>query len=155
MSSAARILATQAEAAGLTLDLELPADLPLLHGEERALRQVLLNLLANAIKFTAPGGRVTLAVALEASGSLAIVVSDTGIGIAAADLPRAMEPFSQIESGLIRRHEGTGLGLPIARKLTEAMGGKFIIESTPRRGTRVTLRFPADRLVESPVAATG
>jgi signal transduction histidine kinase len=98
---------------------------------------------------------VTLTAALEASGSLAIVVSDTGIGIAAADLPRAMEPFSQIESGLIRRHEGTGLGLPIARKLTEAMGGKFIIESTPRRGTQVTLRFPADRLVESPVAVLG
>jgi two-component system cell cycle sensor histidine kinase PleC len=148
LASATRIMAKQADAAGLSLTLELPDRLPLLHGEERALRQIMLNLLANAIKFTSAGGHVALAALLEEAGSLAIIVSDTGIGIAADDLPRAMAPFGQLENPLDRRHQGTGLGLPIAKKLTEAMGGQFDIESTPGIGTKAVLRFPAARLVE-------
>jgi signal transduction histidine kinase len=153
VSCAVRILSSEAEAGRLAVELRMAPDLPLLRGDERALRQILLNLVANSIKFTAAGGHVTIAATREAPGPLSIVVSDTGIGISAEDLPRAMEPFSQVESHLIRRREGTGLGLPIARKLTEALGGDFAIESSLGQGTRVTLRFAADRLIE-PTAAT-
>jgi signal transduction histidine kinase/HAMP domain-containing protein len=152
VSSAVRILSSEAETGRLTVKLRMAPDLPLLRGDERALRQILLNLIANSIKFTAPGGHVTIAAAREAAGPLSIVISDTGIGISAEDLPRAMEPFSQVENHLIRRRDGTGLGLPIARKLTEALGGDFAIESSLGQGTRVTLRFAAARLVEPPAA---
>jgi PAS domain S-box-containing protein len=151
-ASVIRMLSEQAKAAGLTMAAEIDPHLPHLMGDERLLRQVILNLLGNAIKFKLVGGRVSLDAALDADSALTISVSDTGIGIAAEDLARIMEPFGQVDSAFNGRHQGTGLGLPIAKKLTEAMGGKLTIESRLKVGTRVTLRFPAERLVV-PLAA--
>ena len=155
VASVVRILAERAAAGGIIVKPEAEEGLPLMRADERALRQILLNLLSNSIKFTSPGGLVTVSLGREPEGGLAIVVADSGIGIAAEDLPRALEPFGQIDGSLARRHEGTGLGLPIARKLTEAMDGIFEIESATGAGTRVTLRFPPSRLVDMPAAAAG
>jgi signal transduction histidine kinase len=151
-ASAIRMLGEQAKAAGLTIVTEIDAHLPRLLGDERALRQVLLNLLGNAIKFSFVGGCISLECALDADGGLTISVSDSGIGIAADDLARIMEPFGQVEEAFSRRYQGTGLGLPIAKRLTEAMSGQLTIESHLKVGTRVMLRFAAERLV-MPLAA--
>ncbi len=151
-ASVIRMLGEQAKAAGLAMVAEIDADLPHLLGDERSLRQVIINLLGNAIKFTSAGGRISLNATLDAGGALTISVSDTGIGIAGEDLARIMEPFGQVEAAFSRRYQGTGLGLSIAKKLTEAMGGQLAIESQLRVGTRATLRFPAERLV-MPLAA--
>jgi len=129
----------------LTLVTRLPGDLPLLHADERAVKQILLNLLANAVKFTPPGGKVIVEAVRVADG-LEMAVSDTGIGIAAADQERVFEPFVQVESELNRRFEGTGLGLPLVRSLVELHGGRVGLESAPAKGTRVAVWFPAARL---------
>ncbi|HLI13375.1 MAG TPA: ATP-binding protein [Alphaproteobacteria bacterium] len=152
--SSVELMEEKARSAELSLAVDMPEPLPLLVGEERALRQILLNLLSNAIKFTHPGGSVTMRSALDRSGEIVIAVADTGVGIAPEDLPRAMEPFGQIETSLARRHQGTGLGLPLAKKLVEAHGGAFVIESAPGRGTVVTARFPTARVLGRRSAAT-
>jgi len=146
VETALRLVGAKAEAAKVSLRTELAAELPLLFGDPRRVKQILLNLLSNAIKFTGDGGSVTVRAERVADGGLWIAIADTGIGIAAADLERAMAPFSQVDSKLSRQYEGTGLGLPIAKSLTELHGGTLSLVSHPGRGTTVTLRFPADRL---------
>jgi signal transduction histidine kinase len=136
----------RARHAGLSFEFDVPAGLPRLRADARALKQILLNLLANAIKFTPAGGRVALAARLE-PGGIALTVTDTGIGIAADQLPNIVHPFTQIDSSLTRAHGGTGLGLPIAKALTELHGGTLAIASTPGQGTAVTVDLPATRLL--------
>jgi signal transduction histidine kinase len=111
------------------------------------MKQILLNLLSNAVKFTEAGGGVRVDAQIDTAGGLVIAVSDTGIGIRPEDIPRALAPFTQIDSQFTRRHEGTGLGLPLARKLVELHGGSLDLASTPGQGTTVTVRLPAERLV--------
>jgi signal transduction histidine kinase len=112
---------------------------------------VLLYLLANAVKFTPAGGSVTLSAAVEQpSGDLVLRVRDTGIGIAPEDIPRAFEPFTQLDSALSRRYGGSGIGLYLARSLAEAQGATLALESALGSGTTALLRFPASRLL-SPV----
>ena len=147
VTSCAAMMRSRAERGGLTLTADVPPGLPLLMADERKLKQVLLNLLSNAIKFTKPGGRVTAAVRAGDTGAVTITVSDTGIGIAKEDIAIALAPFSQIDSALNRRFEGTGLGLPLAKALTELHQGEFGIASGPDQGTRVTVSFPAARSV--------
>ena len=109
---------------------------------------MLLNLLANAVKFTPSGGSVALSAAVERpSGDLVLKVSDTGIGIAPEDVPRAFEPFTQLDSALSRRYGGSGIGLYLARALAEAQGAALALESAPGSGTTALLRFPASRLL--------
>ena len=115
------------------------------------LRQVLLNLLSNAIKFTRAGGTVTLTVEDTALG-VAIIVHDTGIGMAPKDIPRALQPFVQLDSGLARS-SGTGLGLPLAKSFVELHGGRFILHSVPGKGTTVTALLPAAPQVREMAAA--
>src|SRR3546814_3288210 len=103
------VLRDRIDQAGLTLERKLDADLPPVYLDARSLRQVLQNLLSNAIKFTLPGGRVTVSARMQGT-DLAIAVSDTGIGIPAADLPRIVKPFEQVDNQLTRKHAGTGLG---------------------------------------------
>jgi signal transduction histidine kinase len=110
------------------------------------MKQILINLLSNSVKFTPAGGIIRLAAQVDEAGDLVIVVADTGIGIAAEDLDKVLEPFGQVDSSLSRKHRGTGLGLPLTRGLVELHGGSFKLESTPGAGTTVTLRFPARRL---------
>jgi PAS domain S-box-containing protein len=130
------------------------SSLPRLRGDEQKFRQILTNLLSNAVKFTPERGSVAATAKLAADGSMVIAVADTGIGIAPGDIEKALTPFVQIESGLDRTYEGTGLGLPIAKSLAEMHGGSLEIESAPGRGTTVTVRLPPERVLREPVKLT-
>ena len=130
---------------GLTVGLDQP--LPRLRADGRKLKQILVNFLSNAAKFTPAGGGVSVHAGSAADGGVEIVVADSGIGISEADLARVMAPFVQVDSALNRRHEGTGLGLPLVRILCELHGGSLTLASTPGRGTRATVAFPADRVL--------
>jgi signal transduction histidine kinase len=141
-----RIVRERVENAGLSITVEIPSGLPPIRADQRALKQILLNLLSNAVKFTPAGGRITLQATLEPDGGVAFRVRDTGIGIAAADLPKALEPFGQVDSSLARKYEGAGLGLPISRALVELHRGRFALASEPGIGTTVTFSLPADRI---------
>ncbi|MEA2935225.1 MAG: two-component system, cell cycle sensor histidine kinase DivJ [Variibacter sp.] len=141
--SSCDLLTLKAREAGLDIVLDLPAALPEINADKRALKQILLNLLSNAVKFTERGGQVTVSASLE-DGMLAVSVQDTGIGIAADDLPRVGDPFFQARSSYDRPYEGTGLGLSIVKGLVSLHGGAFVIESEPDKGTRVTVRLPVD-----------
>jgi two-component system sensor histidine kinase/response regulator len=118
-------------------------DLLMVKVDERAFKQVMLNLLSNAVKFTPAGGRVRLEAASASDGTIAIVVSDTGIGIAADDLGRIFEPFRRGEASVSRAHEGTGLGLTITKHLVELSHGRLALESHVGLGTTVTVWLPA------------
>ncbi len=141
LRTAARVMAGQAEAAGLRLALEEPAAMPALTADSRRLRQVLLNLLSNAIKFTPSGGAVSLSAACDAAG-LRIEVRDSGIGIGADDMGRLFQPFAQVENAASRRFAGSGLGLYLCRVLVEAQGGTLELDSTEGQGTLARIAFP-------------
>jgi len=140
-----RMIKERAARQAITISGKTESGLPVLHADDRKLLQILLNLLSNAVKFTPRGGQVTVSAACETKGVLAIKVADTGVGIAAENLAKALSPFGQIDNLLTREHSGTGLGLPLAKRLTELHGGTFDIESQVGVGTTVTLRFPLDR----------
>jgi signal transduction histidine kinase len=141
-----RFVRERASFAGLTMSIDLPADMPALKADRRAMRQVLLNLLSNSVKFTPAGGHIALEAIREPCGGIGFRVRDNGIGIAAGDIHRAMEPFGLINSSLSRRHTGTGLGLPITRALVELHRGRFELTSEPGVGTTATVYLPADRV---------
>ncbi|CAM5191667.1 histidine kinase OS=Bosea thiooxidans OX=53254 GN=SAMN05660750_02971 PE=4 SV=1 [Bosea thiooxidans] len=135
------LMALRAETAGVVLERVAGPALPLIEGDRRAVKQVLLNLLSNAVKFTPAGGRVVLAIVRDGD-TVDLSVSDTGIGIAAADLPRLGDPFFQVKGAYDRSHEGTGLGLSVVRGLVGLHGGRLTVESAPDVGTRVSVRLP-------------
>jgi PAS domain S-box-containing protein len=141
-----RLMRGRVEAAELHLTHALPHGLPLVQCDELRLKQVLLNLLSNAVKFTPAGGRIAIHTALDDRG-LGIVVEDSGIGIAASDLDKALRPFGQIDSRLARKYQGTGLGLPLAKSMLEMHGGRLEIVSTPGVGTKATAWLPAERIL--------
>jgi PAS domain S-box-containing protein len=145
------LVALRARQAGIEIVTEVAPGLPHLRADERKVRQVqvLLNLATNAIKFTPPGGRVFLRGRLV-DGGLRLAVEDSGIGMSSADIPKALSPFGQIDSAHNRRHAGTGLALPLTKRLVEAHGATFDLKSELAVGTVVTIDFPADRLVERP-----
>jgi two-component system cell cycle sensor histidine kinase PleC len=124
-------------------------DLPGLRGDRRACKQILFNLLSNAVKFTPQGGRIDVTVRHSDIGSLVITVVDTGIGIPANQIEKAMKPFERVESEMVRNAEGTGLGLPIVKSLVGLQGGSLLLESDLGKGTTVTVTFPAGRLVSN------
>jgi signal transduction histidine kinase len=137
-----------AQLAGLTLGTDLAEGLPALRGDARRLRQVLDKLLSNALKFTPPGGSIVVSAAPE-DGGLTIRVADTGIGIPAHERERMFEPFTQLDSSLARRFQGSGLGLHLARTLAIALGGMLTLDAPAGPGTIAVLRFPADRMLAS------
>ena len=146
----------RAEAARIALAFEPGPAVPPLRADARVVKQLLLNFLSNAVKFTPDGGRVTVRTACDAGGRICLSVEDTGIGMNAAELAIALSPFGQIDSKLARRHEGTGLGLPICKSLMELHGGELSVTSKPNHGTTATARFPASRSVrETPLARAG
>jgi signal transduction histidine kinase len=120
--------------------------LPPVCADARLLKQVLLNLLQNAIKFTPADGQVRAGAALTADAGVQITVADTGIGIKEEDIPRALERFGQVDSDLSRQYNGAGLGLPLAKSFTELHGGTLSISSKVNHGTIVTVLLPADRV---------
>jgi cell cycle sensor histidine kinase DivJ len=141
LASCCDLLALKAREAGIELNLRLAGELPEIVADRRALSQVLLNLVSNAIKFTPSGGRVTVSARCE-PGQFVIMVEDTGVGIAEDDLPRIGEAFFQARSSYDRRHDGTGLGLSIVKGLVHLHGGATEIRSRLGEGTRVTVRLP-------------
>jgi PAS domain S-box-containing protein len=130
----------------LTVALAADPGLPLVHADVRAMRQIMLNLLSNASKFTPRLGRIDVRASIAASGDLELSVSDTGIGIPADKIGEVMEPFGQVDDSSARQHGGTGLGLSITKSLTELHDGKFRLESVLGEGTTATLILPATRL---------
>jgi cell cycle sensor histidine kinase DivJ len=137
------LLALKAGECGIALAARLPGELPEIVADKRAFKQVLINLISNAIKFTDRGGCVTVAARIE-PGHLMLTVEDTGVGIAPEDLARIGRPFFQARAAYDRRHDGTGLGLSIVRGLVRLHGGQFDIASRLGEGTCVTVRLPVD-----------
>jgi signal transduction histidine kinase len=161
---ALRFFRERSKKAALTLTAQIEPGLPVLHADERVVRQCILNLVSNAIKFTPAGGTVLVSARRDAAGWIAIGVADNGIGIAESDLPRVLTPFGQADNAYTRKHDGTGLGLPLVKSFTELHAGTFEIRSVLGAGTTVTIRFPppaagsqADAVESSPAprAATG
>jgi signal transduction histidine kinase len=147
-----RLIEPKAKEAGLNLHVLTPLSLPPLWADEVRLKQILLNLLSNAVKFTPRGGRVSLSAAVSGD-SVAIIVADSGIGMSSDDIPVALESFRQVESARSRKFEGTGLGLPLAKRLTELHGGTLLVESAPDQGTTVTVHMPVARVREARATA--
>ena len=146
--SAMGFMTERAREGGVTLAAELgPDPLPGLCADRRMVMQILANLLSNAVKFTPSGGRVAVKAWCGPHGGYVFQVVDNGIGIALEDLPKALARFGQVDSGLQRAHEGTGLGLPLTKSLTELHGGSLDLESAVGVGTTATVRFPAERVV--------
>ncbi len=143
MRNSIRLVLPRAQEAGVELISGIPKEHYVLHTDGKRLKQVILNLLSNSVKFTEEGGKVTLNAWNDlTNNSFMIEVEDTGVGIAAKDISKVMATFGQAENKLSRKYEGTGLGLPLTKKLVELMGGKFDIKSEVGVGTRVTISLP-------------
>jgi signal transduction histidine kinase len=145
-----RMIGPQAGKAGISVSWRSESPGFHLSADTRRVRQVMLNLLSNAVKFTPAGGSITIDAKPNGKsgiGGFTIAVTDTGIGMSPEEIPVALERFGQIDNGLDRRFEGTGLGLPLAKLLMELHGGTLILSSTPGSGTSVILSFPAGRVV--------
>lgn len=149
-----RLFREKASGQEVELSIESPTRSPVLRADPRILRQIVINLLSNAIKFTPEGGTISVSTGSDQDGSCTICVKDTGCGIAQGDLDKVAEPFVQVGDALTRRHEGTGLGLPLVKKYVDLHGGQLEIESTLRVGTTVTVRFPPERLVRPTMETT-
>lgn len=155
IKSCGEMMTLHAEQSGVSLSIDIAASLPEVVADKRALRQILLNLLSNSIKFTERGGKVVVAGRFE-RGELILNVADSGIGIAQSDLQHLGSPFFQVHSSYDRPYEGTGLGLSVVKGLVELHGGRIRIESRIGVGTQVTVRLPLDckdASATSPMAA--
>ena len=141
-----RLVAQRAKQGGVHITTGPISDLLVIWADRMRLKQIVLNLLSNAIKFTPAGGKVTIAAAYAADGGVTIGITDTGVGMRPDEIPIALEPFRQIEQGLNRRYEGTGLGLPLTKQLVELHGGALTIESEPGKGTTVRVSIPRSRV---------
>ena len=126
------------------LAVVIPDRLPRVRADARRLKQILINLLSNAYKFTPARGHITVAAALVDSRYIAVTVRDTGTGMNAEQVELALKPFGQVRSGHTRAHEGTGLGLPIAKALIEQHGGRMWVDSAEGRGTTVAFTLPIE-----------
>jgi signal transduction histidine kinase len=141
-----RLVQHRAAQGDVKLHNHVAEGLPAVRADERKLKQTLLNLLSNSVKFTPTGGSVTIDAALR-QGALAISVADTGIGMSSDQIAHALEPFGQVDSSLARSNDGTGLGLPLARALVELHDGTLTLESEVGKGTSVIITLPAQRIL--------
>ncbi len=142
-----RLLKPRAEAAEVEMINNVDEQLPRLGGDETKIRQILLNLLSNGVKFTPPGGSVTISAEADERTGYRIIVADTGIGIDRKDIPKALSAFGQVDSALSRKYEGTGLGLPLSASMMQLHDGVLDIESEVGVGTSVILDFPPERII--------
>jgi PAS domain S-box-containing protein len=142
----------RADAAGVRLSTKIGARLPLIVADPTRLKQILLNLVSNSIRFTKSGGSVVVAARRTVDGGVALEVRDTGSGMTQDEIEVALEPFGQVDARLAREHEGTGLGLPLAQRLTELHGGSLRIVSAKGSGTTVTVILPPERSLSDPAA---
>ena len=142
------LVAGRAEQGGVVVEVASTVrELPLLRADELRVKQILLNLMSNAVKFSPPGSRVRIAARSSRDGSIEVVVADQGCGMDTSELSQAIQPFRQVNASVAQRTEGTGLGLPIAYRLTELHGGRLMLESQPGVGTTAVVRFPVARSV--------
>ena len=149
------LVRAHADAGGVDLSTEVESDLPFLVADPTRLKQILLNLLSNAIRATQSEGAVTTAVRRSKAGGMVFEVRDTGLGMTKAEIDIALQPFGQVNASRTQPHEGTGLGLPLAKRLAELHGGSLHIKSKKARGTTVTVTLPATRaLARSAVSVT-
>ncbi|MBL0318530.1 MAG: sensor histidine kinase [Alphaproteobacteria bacterium] len=140
-----RMMDQRAKNAKITIIDDIPHHLPLLKGDERKIKQILINLLTNAIKFTKSGGWVTIKAKIDMDSNYVVIVSDNGVGIDPADIPKALSAFEQVGSDMFHQ-EGTGLGLSLCKMFTELHGGTMQIESARNEGTTISIIFPAERV---------
>ena len=145
VDDAVRMVSEAARSQDLQIAVKMPAYDIVLSGDDRAIKQIVLNVLSNAVKFSNRGGKVEVRAALEEGGTLLVEIKDDGIGMTPEELERAMQPFGQAKAGITRTHGGTGLGLPITKGLVEAHGGALLIDSSPGLGTLVSIRLPIVR----------
>ena len=141
----AKIVLSRAQDSGINLDTDVAIGLPALHADSIRVKQVLLNLLDNALKFTKRGGSVVFSAGVDDQMQAYFTIADTGIGIAAENLETIVKPFTQVARVVTRTHEGSGLGLPLSKSLIELHGGTLQIDSELGSGTTLTLQFPASR----------
>ncbi|RZJ40847.1 MAG: PAS domain-containing sensor histidine kinase, partial [Brevundimonas sp.] len=144
---AIRLMRGKVEEAGLTLSLEAAPDVPEIEADHRGCKQVMLNLISNAIKFTPEGGEIVVRLTRPDVDYVRVAVADTGIGIAAEDLARLARPFEQVENQHSKTTQGTGLGLSLTKSLIEMHGGALAMDSEPGRGTTVSFDLPIHRPV--------
>ncbi len=142
-----RIINPRAATGQVTIISSIDPETPLIFMDERRGKQILLNLLSNAVKFSPKGGEVSVSAWTNDDGSLAVAIADNGIGMTKEDVTLALSFFGQVDSGLDRKHEGTGLGLPLTRGLIELHGGTLEIKSEEASGTIVTVTFPKERVI--------
>lgn len=147
LASAIRIVQGRQDARSITIDYRPSGDIPKIRGDERLVRQIFFNLLGNAVKYSLENGSVTVSAAIGDNHEMQVVISDVGVGIAAEDIEKVLEPFGQARSGAHMAHEGTGLGLPLSRHFIELHDGSLTLESQPDVGTTVTITFPPDRVL--------
>ena len=147
LGSCLNLVKERAHKAGVDIACDTASNLPSLYADKRKFKQILINLLSNAIKFTPSGGKITVRTWCRLGDGYLLQVADTGIGIALADIPKALAPFQQVDSDLNRKYEGTGLGVPLTKALAELHGGSLDLQSEVGVGTTVTVRFPAERIV--------
>jgi signal transduction histidine kinase len=145
-----RIMNGKIKTKGLHLVVALEPDLACIWGDKRKIRQVLINLVSNAVKFTPENGTITITVRLDPQGNMHLTVSDTGIGISEADIPKALSVFGQVIHG--KSHEGTGLGLPLCKMYAELHDGKLSLTSRLGEGTTVRVTFPHQRVLPKKTA---
>ena len=146
VESCLRVVRERAERGGVTLHNRVTVA-PSVRCDERMLKQILLNLLSNAVKFTPQDGEVAVEASLDPLGAFQLQIRDTGIGIAEEDIPRALQAFTQVDSALSRKYDGTGLGLPLTKTMVELHGGRLLIHSVVGEGTVVTVLLPAERVI--------
>lgn len=140
-----RILSEKARRDNVKLLMDIPEDFPLIIGDERKLKQILLNLVSNSLKFTAAEGLIEMSCAVDETGDVLMVVTDTGKGMKEADIPKALSAFGQVHSDPAKG--GTGLGLPLCKMFAELHGGNLAIQSIENVGTKVTITLPAERVI--------
>ncbi len=151
----ANLVREQADAQGIVLKTALPESLPPLRADGRMVRQMLINLLSNAIDFTSPDGWIAMTAERDLKGGIVLAVADAGVGIAPENISRVLEPFQTIGGPFGRSRRRTGLGLPLVKSLIELHGGTFFLKSTPGVGTTVALGFPPDRVAEGRLEELG
>jgi len=152
IESVHRLMAPRATSKGITFDVEIAPNLPAVYADERALKQILLKLLSNAIKFTPSDGRIVVEVVHGPKGTLRLTVSDTGVGISKEQMPLVMKPFHQVAGPFTASEGGAGLGLALTASLATLHGATIHIESEVGKGTAVSIEFPANRAVLPKVA---
>jgi len=140
------LTAERAGSVGLVVSEKIAPDLPLVHADERQIKQIIINLISNAIKFTDPGGQIIIAAALIDSQEIEIYIKDSGVGISAEDLERVQKPFIQVADAMTQQHTRSGLGLFIVRSIIKLHGGTMRLESELGKGTTVFLSLQKRRL---------